>query len=261
MKNPLPAFLFVALITLTGCCVHSGLRHPESRQTLIDELKSDTVALVHRDSDGDISPFCSGVWIDKDKVITADHCARVPVEAFVQQLATGSEGNDELEKMVQDLEDDFKIQYIVDKESTGVWREPKALHVLKVVKHDKEHDLALLQVVDPKDIQNHHVAPLVDKAPPVGAGVHIMGHPMGLIWTYVHGYIGAYREENFRPTKRKGPFIQIVGPVWKGNSGGGAYTEAGELIGLASFMAPAPNECFFIHVESIRSFLNRSVTR
>lgn len=233
---------------------------------MVDELKADTVALVHRDEDGDVSPFCAGVWVDKDTVLTADHCARAPIEALVTELlpSDGIDEDDEdavkafmakREEMVQSLEDGFKIQYITDKESTGVWREPKALHVLKVIKHDKDHDLAVMKVDDAKDIPAHHVAGLAGAAPAVGEDVQVVGHPSGLTWTYVKGMVGAIREENFRPSKKKGPFIQIVGPVWKGNSGGGAYNEAGELVGIASFIAPAPNESFFVHIDSIKAFL------
>lgn len=275
MKRFFPVFLLVAFSAVGGCCVHAGLKHPEARQTIVDELKSDTVALVHKDSDGDVSPWCTGVWIDKDKVITADHCVRAPIEALVVELMPGDDVDDNddeamkafqaaREKMVQDLEDGFKIQYIVDKESTGVYREPKAVHTLRVVKHDKAHDLALLVVDDPKDVPAHHVASLADNTPAVGETVHVMGHVTGLYWTYTRGLVAAYREENFRPVEKrgkKGPFMQIAGEVFRGNSGGGAFNDNGELVGLASFMPPAPNECFFVHIETIRSFLGRPIPR
>lgn len=261
VKRIFLALLFVSFSALTGCYTHARLRHPESRLTLVDELKSNTVALVVRDKDGDINPFCSGVWVDKDVVLTADHCARAPVEILVKEMAMGGKEDKVLEGQVQNLEDGFKIQYIVNNESTGVWREPKALHTLAIVKHDKAHDVALLKVVDPKDVPNHHIAPLADKEPALGEEVHVMGHPSGLTWTYVHGYVGAIREENFRPIKKKGPFIQIVGSVWRGNSGGGVYNDNRELLGIASFLAPAPNESFFIHIETIRTFLGRPAPR
>ena len=275
MKNPFPFLMFLAVSTLAGCCVHSGLRHPGDRPTLVDELKSDTIALVHRAADDDVLPFCSAVWIDKDRAITADHCARAPVEALVKTLMPGDDVDEDdedavkkflaaREEMVQKLEDGTKIDYITDKESTGVYRKPKASHKFKVLKHDKDHDLALLVVDDPKDIPDHHVAPLVDKAPPVGEEVHVMGHPTGMTWTYVRAMIGAYREENFRPTEgrhKKGPFVQVIGAVYKGNSGGGAFTANGELVGIASFLVPSPNHCMFVHVETIRSFLGRPVPR
>lgn len=260
VKKIFPAFLVAAVCTLVGCCVHNNVRHPGERPGIVEELKSDTVALVHKDDDGDWAVWCTGVWVDKDKILTADHCARAPVEALVSELNPGEDDDDKVDEMVQGLEDGFQIQYFDADESTGVWREPKAVHVAKVLKHDKAHDLALLQI-DAKTAPAHHVAPLADKTPAVGDNVHVMGHVTGLTWTYTRGIVGAYREENFRVTKKKGPFLQFVGEAFRGNSGGGGFNDNGELVGIASFLAPAPNEVFFIHLETIRSFLGRPVPR
>lgn len=246
---------------MIGCCIHSTVRCPEDRPNIVNELKSSTVALVHKDDDGNWAVWCTGVWVDKDKILTADHCARAPIEAMVSALNPNEKDEEKLDALVQGLEDGFKIQYFTNEESTGVWREPKQVHVATVVKHDKAYDLALLQV-DAKDAPPHHVAPLADKTPAVGENVHVMSHVTSLIWTYTRGIVGAYREENFRITSKKGPFLQYVGEAERGSSGGGGFNDNGELVGIASFiMAPAPNQVFFIHLETIRSFLGRSVQR
>jgi hypothetical protein len=224
---------------------------------LVDELKANTVALVTRDEDGDISPFCTGVWVDKDKILTADHCARAPIEAAFDLDADDPEQRE----AVQLIEKGFKINYITEKDSTGLWREPKKLHAAVVEKFDYDHDLALLVVKDPKDVPEHRVAPLADKTPAQGEELHIMGHPTGLTWTYGHGYVAAYREEKFRSSKKTGPFLQVSGPAWHGSSGGGAFNNNGELVGIADFLTPAPHNVMFIHLETIRSFLGRPVPR
>jgi len=260
LKPFLPMVLVLLFSALAGCCVHSQVRHPEARPTLVDELKSDTVALVHRDDDEDIVPFCTGVWVDKDKILTADHCARAPVEAVVSEMMGDSDDEDAAEKMVQDLEDGFKINYIVDKEVTGVWKEPKALHVAKVLKHDKAHDLALMVVEDVKDMPEHHVARLADAQPSVGENLHIVGHVVGMYYTYFPATVAAYREEDFRPFRKSGvvgPWMQVSGPVYKGNSGGAGFNDNGELCGIASRLIPAPNASMYVHLESIRSFLGK----
>lgn len=254
--------LVLAICTLMGCCVTSKVRHPESRPTAVDELKADTVALVIRDDDGDVAPYCAGVWVDKDKILTADHCAKAPVEAMVVALAGEIDTDDDevvalLKKQVEQLEDGFDVTYIISDESTGIYREPKAIHKAKVLMHDTEHDLALIVVTDPP---KHPITPIAGQTPAVGENVQVMGHPSGLSWTYTRGVVAAYREENFRPVAsrhKKGPYLQVAGEVWKGNSGGGAYNDSGELIGIASFIAPAPNECFFVHLDTIKAFLAR----
>lgn len=257
MKKFFPAIMFLCASALAGCCVHNGLRHPEPRMTIVDELKAETVALVHRDDDNDVMTFCAGVWVAEDKILTADHCARAPVEAAVESMATGDEDEGALEDMVQKLEDGSQIDFITAEESNGTWREPKASHKATVLFHDKAHDLALLTVKDPP---KHRVAPVAGQAPAVGEELSVVGHPASLTWTYTKVMVSAYREENFRPVEKRGrlgPYMQVAGEVWKGNSGGGAYNANGELVGVASFMPPAPNECFFVHVDTIRAFLAR----
>ena len=229
---------------------------------MVDQLKADTVALVVRDDDGDIAPYCAGVWVAKDKFLTADHCAKAPIEQVVLSMAGEVDTDDEeqvamLKKQVEDLEDGFEATYMTASESTGIYREPKAIHKAKVLMHDTEHDLAMMVVTDPPD---HPITDVAGETPAVGEDVQVMGHPTGLTWTYTRGIVSAYREENFRPVAsrhKKGPFLQVAGEVWKGNSGGGAYNMSGELIGIASFVAPAPNECFFVHLDTIKAFLAR----
>jgi len=257
MRKLFPAFLFILFSALAGCCVHTGLRHPESRQTMIEKITHGTVALVVKDEDGDVFTFCTGVWVAKDKILTADHCARVPVEKLILSVATGFEDADVLENSVQLLEDGFNVSYVVDKDSNGVGRTPKEVYQAKIVKHDKEHDLALLQVTNEKFMPMHPVIPLARSTPAVGENIHIMGHVTQLLWTYTKCVAAAYREENFIATNLKGPFLQVAGEVFRGNSGGGGFNDDGELVGVASFVFGAPNESFFVHLDTIKQFLGR----
>lgn len=255
MKKLLPLFV-LAVCMMVGCCVNSQVRYPETRPTVIDKLRSDTVALVIRGNDG--VPFCTGVWVDKNKILTADHCAKAPIQQVVLSMAGNVDTDDDdqiaaLKKQVEYLENGFQINYITYQDSTGVYREPKVLRVAVVLRHDTDHDLALLSV---KDAPKHYVASVAGQAPAVGEHVRMMGHPVSLTWTYAEGYVAAFREEKFRPMRSKlGPFMQIAGEQYKGNSGGGCFNEADELVGIASFVPPMPNETFFIHVNTIREFL------
>lgn len=240
---------------LAGCCVFTQARHPDNRTTVVDELKSDTIAFVMKRESGEIAPWCAGVWIDKDKVLTADHCMRAPLEAVFGNGIYGDESEEEIEAIIDHFEMQLKVDYVTSEESNGIYQTPDAIHTLKVVKHDKEHDLALLVVDDQKDIPKHTYANIAKVLPAVGDELHIVGHPAGLIWTYVKAIVGSYREKEFQPIGIIGPFIQVIGPVWKGNSGGGAYNQNGELVGIASFITPAPNQSMFVHLFTIREFL------
>lgn len=254
MKNWLKWFLIAITTIVAGCCMHQNIRTPEPRESyVVDALLSNTIAMVIRDGDGDIAAYCTGVWVAKDLILTADHCIRSPIEEIVGLEAQVGDSQETLDKRVEAMKDGFLISFITKDDSNGVFHEPSAMHVGAVVKHDRKHDLALLKVT--KNLPRHGVAKLARVTPRIGSDVHIMGHVTGLTWTYTRGIVAAYREANFRPTKISGPFLQVAGEAWKGNSGGGAFNDAGELIGIASFLAPAPNEVFFVHVETIRCFL------
>lgn len=264
MKHILPMFLFIVICVLTGCCVHTGTQSSAYSQgggtSYINELKSDTVALVHRDDDNDVMAYCAGVWIAQDKILTANHCVHHMVEQAVEKNATGKETEAELKATIESVEDGFTINFIVSEEERGIYREPSTIHDATVLKHDETHDLALLKVNKVKDVPSHHVAPIATRTPLIGEKLSIYGHVVGMTWTYTQGLVSAYREENFRPVERdgrKGPYMQVAGEVFKGNSGGGAFNDRGELVGIASFMVPAPNECFFVHVQSIKTFVSR----
>lgn len=255
-KLSVPFFLLLAFSAGVGCCMHAEAAHPGEKATLVGELMSDTVALVHRDKDGDIATFCTAVWIGKNQIITADHCAKAPLEA---RLGVDlDDGNAEDLGAVESLEQGAQINFVTNVDATGVYQEPKVIRDAVVSKFDHVHDLALLTVADPPP---HHVALLASVTPAIGEDIHVMGHPSALAWTYMHGYVSSYREENFRPMKHKrGPWLQLAVPAWHGNSGGGAFNAAGELIGICSFLAPAPETIFFVHLETVRGFLSRPVT-
>lgn len=264
MKKLLSSLFFVIIGALAGCCTHAKFRHPDARTLLVTQTKDETVALVRVD-DKIVTPFCSGVWVGKNQILSADHCVRAAIENILLDYISEEDDPDYFEQQVQLLEDGFKINFIVNSEERGVFRKPSTVHVAEVVKHDTSHDLVLLKVLDQeKDVPTHAYAKLATKTPNVGSDVSIMGHVVGLYWTYTRGIVSAYREEDFLPIQpegKKGPYTQIAGEVFKGNSGGGAFNEDGELVGIASFMAPAMNECFFVHLETIRSFLGQARPR
>lgn len=251
MKKTSRAVAFVVAFLTVGCCTHNKeMRAAPSVAAHIDQvsiIRSETVALVTEDPDGDITPYCAGVWVAADRILTAEHCS------MAQKVKEDAE---RLTSRDPDVPDVPFYRYSIDSDSTGVWKDPRVTRGLKVIKRDATHDLMLLQTLDQKETPSHAIASIAVDLPNVGSKVHIMGHPSAISWTYTPGTIAAYRnEEALRLAKNKGPFIQIVGPIWKGNSGGGAFTESGELIGIASFLAPAPNQAFFVHADTIRDFL------
>lgn len=255
MKKFFPLFLVLMISTLAGCCAHVKTGGLGSHPTVIDSIDDKTVALVIKDFEGDTLPYCTGVWVDTDMILTAHHCVAAAVEISQDTGIVFGEGEEELPKetvVVDEL--GFQISYILKDEVTGMYQQPSGQHESIVVAIDPAHDLALVKALHV--VPSHLVAELAEEVPVVGSPLHIVGHVKGLYWTYVPGTISAERADGWLyDSDKSGPFIQVSSPVYKGNSGGGAFTTDGRLLGIASFIVGAPNTAFFIHLDSIRSFL------
>ena len=224
-----------------GCAATSHQASKEPSQ-LVQHVSSSTVALVLSVNDK-VKVYCSGVWVDEDSILTANHC----MEALAERM---SEGKDEpVDPM------GVSVHYIQQNEVVNVGEEPTAVHLGVAVKLDPSHDLALIRAVG-KAIPPHDVARLALVSPAIGERVFIVGHPAGQYFTFMEGIVSAYRNSfDALGVEFTGPFMQLQSAVWFGNSGGGAYNTDGELIGIASFMIRAPNMSFFVHLDTIRKFL------
>jgi S1-C subfamily serine protease len=200
------------------------------------ELRDETVGLFVPDEDGEMTVFCTGVWVSDTEILTAGHCSEHAQSEGKYPEAVGS-----------------LVWYSTASEAGDPGQTPKATHLAVVVLHDHTHDLSLLKVRSVAPMHMHaHVA---DESPAQGAHLSFMGQPSGLYWTYFEGYLAAYRKE--LPVDFSGPFMQVSAPVFFGSSGGGAFDSNGNLVGIASFMMTrTPNCAFYIPVVSIKNFLS-----
>lgn len=194
---------------------------------------ADTVALVIEMPVAEkVRPFCSGVWIASDWILTAKHCT----------MTTNVETDEEDE----DTDEAFTTQ-----QDYGVFK-------ATVAYRDTEHDLALLHT---NFAPTHTWANVANRSPAQGDSVHVVGHPVGFWWTYLTGIVAGYREHSSRfegTGVSKGPYIQLQVPIFQGSSGGGAFDAQGRLVGICSFITSLPGEGFFVPVESIKPFLTKS---
>lgn len=256
MRNVLKLFVFFSFFFLCDCCVTNIIK-PLSSAQVAKIVSNDTVALMH-----DSKPFCTGVWVSQDTILTANHC----VDGLVKFL---NDANDDTEEAaLQSLFPWFlpskiviplglTIPFILPHEVVEVGKAPSAIHNSIATVLYKDLDLALLKAVG--TIPDHGIAKLANNTPEQGDRIHTVGHTVGLLyWTYTPGYVSAYRRELTSITNDivNGPFMQVSGPMFFGNSGGGAFNDDGELVGIFSFIVKVPNTSFCIHLKTIRAVLN-----
>lgn len=224
-------YLFLSLIMsiLVGasvCCAPPQVKTAEQQQKeFVNSLQEKTVALVKESSDGGIFPYCSGVWVAKDLILTAHHCF--------------------------DGEETLSYKTFTDKSFEG--------RIAFPVKEDKLNDLILLKAVDGASFD--HPFAKVAESDWTGEKVHIVGHPNGLWWTYFAGEVSSKRRIYDGAEDKYQRLLQISAPVWRGNSGGGAFDKNGNLVGISSWiMVDVPMMAFFIHREAISEFLASSTS-
>jgi S1-C subfamily serine protease len=233
------------LVFLVICTISTrGFAKPTTNS--IQDITDETIALV--DSDKDV--FCSGVFVSDDTIITAYHC----IEHNMKWLKYKQVKNDEVIKPLKPI--GLRMTYAMHSELED--DKIVKVHYGIVIALDSSHDLALIRT---KDAPQHKFAK-ISTHKQVGDVVQIVGHP-SLSWTYVTGIISAIRTEDagVKNNNIHGPFIQISGPIWHGDSGGGAFNSDGELIGIISFISGnVPNIGFAIASEAAEHLLARVKT-
>jgi V8-like Glu-specific endopeptidase len=275
MSRFLPA-LTVAVVLLPACCAFQGARHPASKLNAAERDQQVTAALVRwvaLDEEGDpveatadtkgamLRPYCASTWISKDVMVTAAHCVEnLGKPAELRELEAAKEALPPAwAAMLGPIPDwDPTGQAVLYSDFGDVVDTAKAhyrtTHPASVLAYSKALDLALVQAVpDTMDAQipEHLVARIASEAR-VGDEVDIVGHPIGLWWSYTHGWIA-----QFRPYMgvHESNIMQISAAVYYGNSGGGAFNADGELLGVCSFMKAAPNSAFYVQFDTVRDFV------
>ena len=297
MKRYFSLLLMLLVGVMVGGCAsgHGGRTLPSvinapfklSTSAMIAHEGGATVALMSYRDDKDTTvttgyrPFCTGVWVDDKHILTANHCVEGELEwqqdrldarkqkqnvegpLTLQQLLQKLFGGGDLPEVDKIEKKGLKIHYIVEKEVMGVAAEPAGWHLSKAVAFDEEHDLALLEVQGQLQ-PPHKVARVASETPELGEHVNIVGHQTGLYWTYMGGQVSAYRDEDHYKRlsagrdDAKGPYMQVQSPIFYGNSGGGCFNDYGELVGIAVRITRAPEVGFFVHRDTIASFLDKN---
>jgi len=251
------AFLFTYLWLITACCFYNikhfkplRYRHvnPAVNTTIIEKISNSTVALVrpvtiHNTNRIVYTAYCAGVWIDEKTILTAYHCVH-------------NSPTEEEEDLI-----DKKINFVTSQDAYSNNRYPKlAFRRIKpstIIAVNRNYDLALLKADG--YVGAHAVSKISKKRFKQGTPVHVMGHTAGLTYTYSSGKVS--NERILKTVIGTSPIkvLHISAPVWRGNSGGGAFDANGDLVGICSFiLRNLDSLAFFIHRDVIIEFIQDS---
>lgn len=117
----------------------------------------------------------------------------------------------------------------------------------------KEMDLALIRVAG-EGLRPATIGRSVSLV--VGQKLIAIGNPMGLDQTVSEGIVSGKRKVGSET------FIQTTAPISPGSSGGGLYTEKGELVGITTFtLRESQNLNFAIPIDTVTSLLSNGQLR
>lgn len=258
LKKFMKWLIIISLIAIDGCCssVVQDVKTPASliHANAVANLESNTVAIVSIEHDKSVNIHCAGVWVSAEIIVTSAHCVENP--AFNELL--GVLGKDFVEKHMPELNlTENNVSYLVSSDVSNV-TDVGVIHPArdaKVLLYDKGKDIAILYA---NDSPKHTIAVISKDIIRFGDDVHIMGHKIGYWWSYSRGYISKVRIQA-GPMQENIKVIQIDGTVWLGNSGGGAFNEKGELIGICAYIDKrGPGLSFFVHRDVILNALKRA---
>lgn len=244
MKTLSPLVLLAFISTgLVACC---SAAHPPDPpppvtdyRTTAERAEDKSVTLLDPE---DNSPECGGVWISRTRIITKSHCVkkvgRPAIYAMVEGLG--------LDPRAYGLMPEWNP---VGQKVTFTQRDgSEHPSIIEAIDTDDAVDLALLNVL--VDVPEHDIAYVSDRELRDGEPLDVVGATASHAFTYSHCYVAATHLD----------WLQVSGPVFFGNSGGGAFDERGALVGIADHVeqTPAgwvPGMSFFSTGRAIREFV------
>lgn len=267
--------VWLGITFLPACCAIQGAQSiTEHGMTLAEQLEYKTVSLdqfvdekgkmVDPSGPGPVNgklvPNCTAVWVGPHVLLTAEHCVD-----DINKPHDEVEVDDEIKHLLEILEHNTVTKKDVKKVPWTPLGQPVMYSLRDDISPDKrgyrhgvvsavdiDNDLALVTV---DEEFTHPIAHLSKRVIHDGEEAHIVGHPAGMWWTYVHGYVSASRPRYSDGKGHAIDMLQISAPIFFGNSGGCAFDNEGNIIGLADAITGVPDAGMFVSRDTLRVFL------
>lgn len=256
----------LSILLLFLSCLACGRQPPGRAPNQNNKLRNSTVALVNRFLSGELSneiedvltdeerfvPYCSGVFIERDLILTASHCVDIEIPEIVTRMIRSNPSLDEhfpkpIGKLVR-----FSTFQMYD---FGTIQDSRVAYVIKF---NRVTDLALLRVARDQDGFTRDFVSVKNGLTGLRDGdvVYTIGHPGGALWTFTTGRVSAVISRDLAIINAWN-YTQVDATIWRGNSGGGLVDSNGFLVGICSMVRNDTRQSYFVNHREILRFLNR----
>jgi hypothetical protein len=252
--SPLAGLLFLCFLILTplaSCCQHPVAISPTvDIRNSAERAESKSVAIMQDKTD---HAQCGGVWVSSDTILSAFHC--------MDDAGKPEDAENALQELLKSMGMD--IGPVWDPIGQTVWFKVKGSNdkwPAVVTRFDRDTDLGLIRVKDGMAPPEHDIAKLAVGVIRDGTPLDVVGSYAGHEFTYSRCFVAKTQDPDMGDDDKNLLTLEVTGPMYPGDSGGGAYDPDGNLVGIADFMQTrageiVPDISWFTHRDVIKAFL------